>query len=51
MIKVGINRIERYKGHLQGGKIVIYMKIYGTTVEINVIENISAVDIYNLVAA
>jgi hypothetical protein len=41
MLKMGINRIEKNNGQLQGRKIIIYVKIYETVVEVGVDENTS----------
>jgi hypothetical protein len=50
IIRSGFNRIEKKMGILQGGfQIVISMKIYWTVIEMNIVENTSAVDLYNKV--
>jgi hypothetical protein len=51
-IKRGINRIERKQNSLKDSfEIPIYLKIFETNIELNVIENTSAVDLYNIAGA
>jgi hypothetical protein len=47
-----INRLERRKDYLKGGfGFLLYLKIYGTNNELNVMENASAIDLYNMTGA
>jgi hypothetical protein len=51
-IKKGINRIEKKQVFLQEGyQSAIYMEIYGTVIELNMVENTSAVELYIKAAA